>query len=274
MVPGRHQIADRVYLNQDYEFQWPSLDAPEDDGKGFCHALRSQAAVLVDGTVVPCCLDGEGVIRLGNVHHTPFAEIVEGSARAGCMTDFREEKPLKNYAGNAGTAKDSELNVRYRKGRLPASYCLEPRLGLLSNNDNIPRRCACLLNIAYLGIGQSAPYQDEGRGHIIEVKSAQICYILASRNTRKEPWKLIRENNTKVTSLALTTLRSRKLERTLLNRKAPKSRTATPPRRNTIRLPVKLIPLKIASLTSRLAMIVSLPSCKVITIYDGVLESA
>ncbi|KAF4324582.1 hypothetical protein G195_002069 [Phytophthora kernoviae 00238/432] len=79
VVPGSGvKIAHNVYLNQDHEFQWPSLDAPEDDGKGFCHALRSQAAVLVDGTVVPCCLDGEGVINLGNVHEKSFSEIDVG----------------------------------------------------------------------------------------------------------------------------------------------------------------------------------------------------
>ncbi len=58
------KITKYVYLNQDHEFKWPSLLAPEDDGKGFCYRLRSQAAILVDGTVVPCCLNGEGVINL------------------------------------------------------------------------------------------------------------------------------------------------------------------------------------------------------------------
>ncbi|MDF2724918.1 MAG: radical protein, partial [Paenibacillus sp.] len=57
---GGVKIAEGIYLNQDIEFRWPSLKAPEDEGKGFCHALRSHAAILVDGTVVPCCLDGEG----------------------------------------------------------------------------------------------------------------------------------------------------------------------------------------------------------------------
>ncbi|MNI25759.1 Antilisterial bacteriocin subtilosin biosynthesis protein AlbA [compost metagenome] len=80
------KIVDRVYLNQDHEFQWPDLKEAEDEGKGFCHALRNQAAILVDGTVVPCCLDGEGVINLGNVHQTPFSEIVE-SDRANKLYD-------------------------------------------------------------------------------------------------------------------------------------------------------------------------------------------
>ncbi|THF79562.1 radical SAM/SPASM domain-containing protein [Cohnella fermenti] len=80
------KLADKIYLNQDHEFKWPKLSEEEDLGRGFCHGLRNQAGVLVDGTVVPCCLDGEGVINLGNIYKQPFSEIVEGE-RANRMYD-------------------------------------------------------------------------------------------------------------------------------------------------------------------------------------------
>lgn len=87
VVPGSGiKLADRIYLNQDHEFDWPDLRAQEDDGRGFCHALRNQAGILVDGTVIPCCLDGEGVINLGNVNEKPFSEIIEGE-RANRLYD-------------------------------------------------------------------------------------------------------------------------------------------------------------------------------------------
>lgn len=87
VVPGSGiKLADRIYLNQDHEFDWPDLRAKEDDGRGFCHALRNQAGILVDGTVIPCCLDGEGIINLGNVYETPFSKIVEGE-RANRLYD-------------------------------------------------------------------------------------------------------------------------------------------------------------------------------------------
>ncbi|MCZ8512675.1 radical SAM/SPASM domain-containing protein [Paenibacillus filicis] len=106
VVPGSGvKIADRVYLNQDHEFEWPSLDAPEDDGVGFCYALRSQAAVLVDGTVVPCCLDGEGVINLGNVHTTPFSEIVEGERANNLYYGFSERKAVEELCRKCGYRK-------------------------------------------------------------------------------------------------------------------------------------------------------------------------
>jgi radical SAM protein with 4Fe4S-binding SPASM domain len=103
VVPGSGvKIADRIYLNQDHEFQWPSLQAPEDDGVGFCHALRSQAAVLVDGTVVPCCLDGEGVINLGNVHAKPFSEIIEGDRANRLVDGFSRRTAVEDMCRRCG----------------------------------------------------------------------------------------------------------------------------------------------------------------------------
>lgn len=106
VVPGSGvKIAERIYLNQDHEFEWPSLDAPEDDGVGFCHALRSQAAVLVDGTVVPCCLDGEGVINLGNIHETSFSEIVEGERANNIYYGFSRREAVEELCRKCGYRK-------------------------------------------------------------------------------------------------------------------------------------------------------------------------
>lgn len=99
---GGVRVAERVYLNQDYEFQWPSLSAPEDDGKGFCHALRSQAAILVDGTVVPCCLDGEGVINLGNIHQKSFSEIVDGERANNLVDGFSRREAVEELCRKCG----------------------------------------------------------------------------------------------------------------------------------------------------------------------------
>ncbi|MGE7920754.1 radical SAM/SPASM domain-containing protein [Viridibacillus sp. NPDC093762] len=101
--PGKGvKITNRVYLNQDHEFQWPSLQAPEDEGKGFCHALRSQAAILVDGTVVPCCLDGEGVINLGNINNTPFSEIVESERANNLFDGFTRREAVEELCRKCG----------------------------------------------------------------------------------------------------------------------------------------------------------------------------
>ncbi|WP_438448025.1 radical SAM/SPASM domain-containing protein [Gorillibacterium sp. sgz5001074] len=96
------KVAERIFLNLDHEFQWPDLKAPADDGKGFCYALRSQAAVLVDGTVVPCCLDGEGVIALGNLHREAFSDIIENERSNGLYDGFSRGEAVEELCKRCG----------------------------------------------------------------------------------------------------------------------------------------------------------------------------
>lgn len=103
VVPGSGvKIAERIYLNQDVEFDWPDLKAEEDDGHGFCHALRNQAGILVDGTVIPCCLDGEGVINLGNVYDRPFSEIIEGERANRLYEGFSRREAVEELCRKCG----------------------------------------------------------------------------------------------------------------------------------------------------------------------------
>lgn len=99
------KIAERVFIHQDLQFVWPSLLNEEDDGMGFCHALRNHVAILVDGTVVPCCLDGEGVINLGNIKEKAFAEIL-GSIRARKIYEgFSQRKAVEELCRKCGYRK-------------------------------------------------------------------------------------------------------------------------------------------------------------------------
>ena len=42
-------------------------------------ALKEQIAILVDGAVVPCCLDNNGDIPLGNIFNETLEEILNKS---------------------------------------------------------------------------------------------------------------------------------------------------------------------------------------------------
>lgn len=99
------KISDRVYLNQDFEFEWPDLKKDEDKDSGFCYCLRNQAAILVDGTVVPCCLDGEGVINLGNIHKTHFTEIVKGERASSIINGFSRREVVEELCKKCGYRK-------------------------------------------------------------------------------------------------------------------------------------------------------------------------
>ncbi|MDF2669303.1 MAG: Fe-S oxidoreductase [Paenibacillus sp.] len=99
------KISKQIYLNQDHEFKWPDLKEEEDEGKGFCHGLRNQAGILVDGTVIPCCLDGEGVINLGNINQTPFSEIIEGERANKLYDGFSRREVVEELCRKCGYRK-------------------------------------------------------------------------------------------------------------------------------------------------------------------------
>ena len=71
-----YRLAYRTFLELDEIFTWPSESNAQPTEIGRCHALTKQIAVLVDGTVVPCCLDSEGQIPLGNLFDEELSKIL------------------------------------------------------------------------------------------------------------------------------------------------------------------------------------------------------
>jgi radical SAM protein with 4Fe4S-binding SPASM domain len=80
------KLLDRIYLNIDKRFEWP-INLINDETntikeiKGFCHGASSQLGILLDGTVVPCCLDSEGEINLGNIDQVNDFQAILNSSR-------------------------------------------------------------------------------------------------------------------------------------------------------------------------------------------------
>lgn len=83
--PKSLRLASKVLLHFDSYFEWPSLNSSHDT-QGTCYGLKSHIGILADGTVVPCCLDGDGVINLGNLHESSLKDVLD-SKRA---VDMRE----------------------------------------------------------------------------------------------------------------------------------------------------------------------------------------
>ncbi len=70
------KINGRLCLHFDTCFEWPDPEASVLSHRGFCYGLGSHFGILVDGTVIPCCLDAGGIIALGNIKEYPLCEIL------------------------------------------------------------------------------------------------------------------------------------------------------------------------------------------------------
>ena len=88
----RSTLAENIYFNLGDTFEWPSPLSPDIGSKGFCLGTRSHIAILSDGTVVPCCLDSEGDIPIGNVFETELEVILKSKRFTDMYNSFSQRK--------------------------------------------------------------------------------------------------------------------------------------------------------------------------------------
>ncbi|MCF0113897.1 MAG: SPASM domain-containing protein, partial [Erysipelotrichaceae bacterium] len=86
-----YQISDKVYVHFDQPFQWPS-EASQDECVGTCLGARNMLGILADLTVVPCCLDAEGTINLGNLKTQSLQEILQSSRYTNMVKNLENRK--------------------------------------------------------------------------------------------------------------------------------------------------------------------------------------
>ena len=71
----------------------------------FCYGLRDQAGVLCDGTVVPCCMDHEGDIPLGNLFSQSLGEILASDRAQRIREGFSRRRATEPLCRTCGFAR-------------------------------------------------------------------------------------------------------------------------------------------------------------------------
>ena len=87
------KIKSTIYVDKDNEFSWPEVTTHK--SSGYCYALKTQIGILVDGTVVPCCLDSNGVVNLGNIFKESLEEIINSEKYISLKKSFQDRKPCE-----------------------------------------------------------------------------------------------------------------------------------------------------------------------------------
>lgn len=99
------RIGSRVYLEYGDKFDWPDLQAEDQGEKVFCYGLRDQIGVLCDGTVVPCCLDHDGDLALGNLLERDLGEILESDRARSIYYGFQQRLAAEELCRKCGYAR-------------------------------------------------------------------------------------------------------------------------------------------------------------------------
>ncbi len=98
------RIGEGIYLHDGEKFDWPDMDVPSLGCKTHCMALDDQLGILADGTVVPCCLDHEGDIPLGNIFDSTLDEILRGERAASLRHGFDNGIAVEKLCQKCGYA--------------------------------------------------------------------------------------------------------------------------------------------------------------------------
>lgn len=99
------RLGNRIFLEYGDKFDWPDLGAQEGSGHVFCYGLRDQIGVLCDGTLVPCCLDHEGDLALGNLFHQDMESILESPRATAIYQGFQNRNAVEELCRKCGYAR-------------------------------------------------------------------------------------------------------------------------------------------------------------------------
>ena len=99
------RLRDKLHLEYGDRFEWPDMEA-EDRGSGvFCYGLKDHFAILCDGRVVPCCLDREGAITLGNIFESDVEDILTSPRAVAMREGFQRRCATEELCCRCGYAR-------------------------------------------------------------------------------------------------------------------------------------------------------------------------
>lgn len=98
------RIRNKIHLEWGERFEWPDKGAGIKGKKVFCYGLKDQFGIFADGTVVPCCLDSDGVINLGNIFNEDIKDILCSKRATDMLEGFKCGNATEDLCKRCGYA--------------------------------------------------------------------------------------------------------------------------------------------------------------------------
>lgn len=99
------RIRHKLHLEYGDRFAWPDMEAEDGGERVFCYGLSDHFSVLCDGTVVPCCLDNNGTLALGNIFDSPLEDILRSERAQRIAEGFKAHTAAEELCRKCGYAR-------------------------------------------------------------------------------------------------------------------------------------------------------------------------
>ena len=99
------RIRKKLHLEWGDRFEWPDKKAEIQGDEVFCYGLRDHFGILSDGSVVPCCMDSDGVISLGNIFESEIEEILDSERAVAMVKGFEKRLATEDLCRRCAYAK-------------------------------------------------------------------------------------------------------------------------------------------------------------------------
>ena len=96
------KLANHIFFQRAPRFEWPDEKSEKVHTHKTCYALRDHIAILSDGQVVPCCLDGDAVLKLGNIYEEELADILNNERSKKIRNGFLNNNITEEFCKTCG----------------------------------------------------------------------------------------------------------------------------------------------------------------------------
>lgn len=91
-IKNNSTIDKNIFISINEEFIWPDINNNYYNETGICYALKDHIGILVDGTIIPCCLDSKGIINLGNIFKDSLSDVINSKRYNDMLIGFKNNK--------------------------------------------------------------------------------------------------------------------------------------------------------------------------------------
>ena len=99
------RIRHKLHLEYGDRFEWPDSELDSLGEEVFCYGLSDHFGILCDGRVVPCCLDREAKVELGNVYKDELKSILSSERAIAIREGFKCRRAVEDLCKKCGYAR-------------------------------------------------------------------------------------------------------------------------------------------------------------------------